>query len=284
MLLAPALKLVQTGDRRTTVILGVLFGLALLAGQGYMQVAVIFGLIPALLVFVVGNRTVRFPWKEFALAGIIAVLIAAILWVPMAHFWPNVAKDSDLSLRSVQPLPFIPLNLVISDYAFYDTSDLGKTPLTFLYVNFIGWVPVLLALVAIGLVPRHQVRLLLYFLVALVLVFVLSSGLPIIVLRDVFGFSLTGIRFPSLIASAAVPLVLAMSAWGLDLLLRFDRPLVRVRPISRRGLTFAVKPMWLLMAVCTQRWRYGQPTIFRRHGWTQCQRLPLQQVLATWQR
>ena len=46
----------------------------------------------------------RFPWKEFVLAGLIAILIAAILWVPMAHFWPNVAKESDLTLSTVQPL------------------------------------------------------------------------------------------------------------------------------------------------------------------------------------
>jgi hypothetical protein len=249
LLLAPAIQLVQTGSRRTAVVLGVLTGLALLAGQGYMQVAVMFAVIPALLVFVIGKSAPRFPWKEFALAGLIAVLIAAILWVPMVHFWPNVAKDTDPGLDSLQPFQYLPLNLVIDDHAFFETAELGKTPLTFLYVNYIGWVPVLLALVAIRLVPHAQRRLLLFFLVATGLVFLLASGLPIIVLRDVLGISLTGIRFPPLIASAAVPLVLGLSAWGFDLLLRTDRPFARLEIYALRRPFVDLKPMWLVMPI-----------------------------------
>lgn len=244
LLLAPAIQLIQTGRRRSAVVLGVLAGLALLAGQGYMQVAVLFAWIPALLVFIIGKPAFRFPWKEFALTGLIAVLIAAILWVPMTHFWPNVAKDSAPGLGSVQPIQYVPLNLVIDDHAFYDTVALGKSPLTFLYVNYIGWVPVLLALAAIGLVPHTRRRLLLFFLVATGLVFLLASGLPIIVLRDVFNFSLTGIRFPSLIASAAVPLVLGLSAWGFDSLLK-----IRFKLYSPRRPFVNVKPLWLILPV-----------------------------------
>jgi hypothetical protein len=249
LLLAPAIQLVQTGSRRTAVVLGVLAGLALLAGQGYMQVAMVFAVIPALLVFVIGKSAPRFPWKEFALAGLIAVLVAAILWVPMVHFWPNVAKDSDPGLGSLQPLQYLPLNLVIDDHAFYNTVDLGKTPLTFLYVNYIGWIPVLLAVVSIRLVPHAQRRLLLFFLIATGLVFLLASGLPIIVLRDGLGLSLTGIRFPSLIASAAVPLVLGLAAWGFDLLLKRDWSLARFKPRFDRWPTVNVKPLWLIMPV-----------------------------------
>jgi hypothetical protein len=249
VLLAPAIKLIQTGSRRTAVVLGVLAGLALLAGQGYMQVAVMFAWLPALLVFVIGKSAPRFPWKEFALAGLIAILVAAILWVPMTHFWPNVAKDVDLGLGSVQPIQYLPLNLVIDDHAFYDTVALGKTPLTFLYVNYIGWIPVLLALVAIRLVPHAQRRLLLFFLIATGLVFLLASGLPIIVLRDALDSSLTGIRFPSLIASAAVPLVLGLAAWGFDLLLKSDRPLAWLKLHSDRWPDINVKPLWFIMPV-----------------------------------
>ena len=249
LLLAPAIQLIQTGSRRTAVVLGVLAGLALLAGQGYMQIAVAFAWLPALLVFVIGKSAPRFPWKEFALAGLIAILVAAILWVPMLHFWPNVAKDSDPGLGSLQPIQYLPLNLVIDDHAFYDTVALGKTPLTFLYVNYIGWIPVLLALVAIRLVPRTQRRLLLFFLIATGLVFLLASGLPIIVLRDVFGLSLTGIRFPSLITSAAVPLVLGLAAWGFDLLLKCDRPLARLKLHPDRWPVINVKLLWLIMPV-----------------------------------
>ncbi len=247
LLLAPALQLVQTGSRRTAVVLGVLAGLALLAGQGYMQVAVIVAWLPALLVFAIRSTAPRFPWKEFAVAGFVAVLLAAILWVPLAHFWPNVEKFSDLGLGTVQPLQYLPLNLVINDYAFYDTTALNKVATPALYVNYIGWVPVLLALAAVRLAPRARRRLLLFFLMAIAVVFLLSSGLPIIVLRDVFNIFLTGIRFPSLMVSAVVPLVLGLAAWGFDLLLKADWSFFRWKRSADRWPAFNVKPLWLIM-------------------------------------
>lgn len=249
LLLAPTIQLVQTGSRRTAIVLGVLAGLALLAGQGYMQAALIFAWLPALLVFAIRSTTPPFPWKEFALAGLIAMLIAAILWVPIAHFWPNWDKHVDLGMGSVQPLQYLPLNLVINDYAFYDTTALNKTTVINLYLNYIGWVPVLLALVAVRCAPHVQRRLLCFFLAAFALVFVLASGLPIIVLRDTFQVFLTGIRFPTYIASAAVPLVLGLAAWGLDFLLKSDWSFFRWRRYADRWPIFNVKPMWLLMPV-----------------------------------
>ena len=87
------------------------------------------------------------------------------------------------------------------------------------------------------------------FLIAIAVVFLLSSGLPIIVLRDVFNIFLTGIRFPSLMVSAVVPLVLGLAAWGFDLLLKADWSFFRWGRYGGRWPVFNVKPMWLILPV-----------------------------------
>ncbi len=250
LLLAPAIQLVQTPRRRTAIILGLLLGLALLSGQGYMQVTIVFGLMPALLIFALGSKfDRRRVWKEFAVSGLIAILIAAVLWIPMVHFWPNVAKDSDPGLGSVQPIQYLPLNLVINDHDFYNTTDLAKTALVFLYVNYIGWAPILLAVAAVRLAPRNRRRLLLFFGIAIGFVYILASGLPIIVLRDAFGVQVTGIRFPSIIASLAVPLILALAAWGVDLMLKLGWPVKYLKLPLNRLKTLSFKPIAVLMPV-----------------------------------
>jgi hypothetical protein len=246
-----------------------------------MQVALLFAWVPAMLVFVVGRQAARFPWKEFALAGLIGVLLAAILWVPMIHFWPNFAKDADPTLNTVQPLQYIPLNLVINSHDFFNTTEFGKTRLVFLYVNYIGWVPVLLALFAVLRAPRQERRLAWFFVVAMSLIFVLASGLPIKILRDVFNLSLTGIRFPALIASAVVPLLLGLSAWGLDLLFKLDRLTLR-RPFAvAPRLAVTVKPLSLIVAGCVLLALLSVYD-FSRTWLVTVRAIPPQQVLAAW--
>ncbi|HEY8476548.1 MAG TPA: hypothetical protein VIN09_06760, partial [Chloroflexota bacterium] len=62
---------------------------------------------------------------------------------------PEFGKDTDPQFRSAQPFAFVPLNLVINDRAFYTSDALQKFPYPHLYVNFIGWVPLLLALLTL---------------------------------------------------------------------------------------------------------------------------------------
>jgi hypothetical protein len=247
LLLAPTIQLIEKGQRRTAIVLGVLLGLALLSGQGYMQVAIVFGLAPALVAFIRSDQSSqRVAWKEFALAGLIAILIAAILWIPMLHFWPNFGKRADLNLNRFQPIESIPLNMIVADRDFYTESTFGRSGISALSVNYIGLIPVLLAVASIFLVPRQRRRQLLFFGLAIGLVFVLSSGLPILLLLRTFKISLTGIRFPSYIASLAVPLVLALAAWSVDLLLKKDWTIQRLR-LRRKPLP--LKPIGLLALI-----------------------------------
>ena len=95
--------------------------------------------LPALVILLVDRRLRLAPvWKEFVLAGALALLLSAVLWVPVAHFWPNLGKDTDPGFQSAQPIFYSALNLVINNVDFYYTTDLGKLPYPYLYTNYIG--------------------------------------------------------------------------------------------------------------------------------------------------
>jgi len=143
--LAPMVALSQSGSRRDAVLLGVVLAAALVSGNGYMQATLLL-LLPVTLVLVLGQGDARGPLlRRYALAGGLAVLLAAPFLVPFLHFLPNFAKDTDPGFQAAQPLAYVPLNLVIADRAFFDTNALGKLPYLSHYGNFVGWVPVVLA-------------------------------------------------------------------------------------------------------------------------------------------
>src|SRR5450759_2521761 len=140
----------------------------MLSGQGYVQVGMALSVVPALAILLLDRRLRLVPiWREFALAGGLALLLAGVFLVPLIHFWPSMDKDTDPQFQSAQPLDYTPLNLVIHDADFYHSSSLGNQPFAYLYANYIGWVPILLAIAALRLIPRNQKRLLVFFLVAL---------------------------------------------------------------------------------------------------------------------
>lgn len=222
--LAPGLKLALTGERRATILFAVTLALALTAGQGYLQAGLLFGLLPVYVVFLFDNHGhVRPIWKEFLLAGVLALMLAGLLLVPLGHFWPNFVKGSDADFSSAQALEYAPLNLIIRDFSFYMNDSLAKWATPHMYMNFIGWVPIILAVIALRLVPRQKMRQLIYFLAAIVWVLLTSSAVTFRVLAPQVGF-ISSIRYASVIAGLAVPLVLALAGWGLHLLLQLNWP------------------------------------------------------------
>ncbi len=222
LVLPPALELALYARRRSAILLGIVLALAIVSGQGYLQIGVLLGFGPALLVLVLNRDwTIRPIWKEFLLAGLLGLLLSAIFLVPLAHFWPNFRKDVDPTFESAQPLKWAVLNLVINDPQFYiDNAVLHKQPYPYLYVNYITWLPVLLAVVAIRLVPPRNVRVVLFFIVGLIGVYLVSSAASLQLLAIVFPNFIASIRNPSLIAGLAVPLVVGLAAYGLDLFLK----------------------------------------------------------------
>jgi hypothetical protein len=224
LILAPGVALGLTGKRRYAILLGITLGLALLSGQGYLQFGLALSIIPAFLVFL-PRREQHFKqlWKEYLLAGFLAFLIAGIFLIPMIHFYPNVVKPEDPLFSIAQDLKFIPLNHLIDNVDFYNSTILKPTPYPYMYVNFLGWIPILLAILAWRFIPRSSFRLLLFFLVAIILVYLTASADILKLLMKVLPV-FAGVRNIPLMAGLANPLILGLSAWGLDALLHIKWP------------------------------------------------------------
>ena len=248
MILAPGIDLGLRGRRRSTVFLGAALALTFLSGQGYIQIGILLAILPAFLVFVIDGRLRPRPvWREFALAGLLSFLLAAVFLVPFLHFSPHFSKHGEALATGGQPLEYVPLNLVIRDPEFYQDESLGKIILPSVNINYIGWVPVLLALVPLRLAGRDARRLLAFFMIAISLVFFFGSGTPTRLLASEFPEIMSRLRYPTLTSGLAVPLVLGMAAWGLDLLLKVDWPSLKVR--LRSGPSRGVPATWLVLAV-----------------------------------
>jgi hypothetical protein len=245
LVLAPALEVGLSGRRRSVVALALAMALALVSGHGYIQVAILFGVLPALLVLLWDDQfRLRLIWKNYVLAAGLTILLAAVYWLPLLNFWPSVTKEGDPYFAGAQPVIYTMLNLVIRERAFFDSEVLFQKPLPAMHMNYIGWVPVALALVALRLVPRQRWRTLAFLMLAAFLIFLASSAFWFKLINDVTGGFFSVGRHISLLAPLAVPLVLAVSAWGLDALLKLNWP--RLTLSLAPGRVLGVSTVWLL--------------------------------------
>ena len=227
LVLAPALKLAINGRRRDAIILGVVLALAIVSGQGYMQLGLLIAIFPAFIIYLFDDDLkVRPIWKEFLLSGILAILLASIFLVPMLHFWPNFGKDTEPNLAWVQPLEYIPLNFVIRDIDFYYTPELSKLPYPYMNVNYIGWIPILLATLPLYFVRRGKRKLLFFLSLSLFFTLFAASGLTFKLVNEVWPEFISSIRTITLITGLAVPLIMALAAWGIDELLKTNWPVI----------------------------------------------------------
>jgi hypothetical protein len=159
LVIAPAVEFALTGRRKAAIWLGICTALAVLSGQGYMQLGLLFGVAPAYLILLWGKKLRQLTFQiNLLIAGGLAFLISAVNWLPLARFWGNIVKSGDPIFFGAQPIQYIPLNMLISDYGFYTTEALQKKSFPAFYMDFIGWIPVLLAIATIFLVPRKARR------------------------------------------------------------------------------------------------------------------------------
>lgn len=228
-LVFPAVLGVAMGrGRRHAVLLGLTMGSALLSGQGYMQIALL-ATMPALGFLVLGDSLRLRPiWRKFLLGGVLSILIAAPFLVPLAHFVPNFAKAQDPQFRVAQPLAYMPLNLVIKEWDFYTSDVLGKVAFPHLYVLYIGWVPVVLAVLGLALHRKEERRWIYYSIAAVLLLFAVASGV-LLGWGRVLLPSLAGVRNPPQIAGLVVPLIVTLAAYGLHRLLQLSWPEIQIR-------------------------------------------------------
>jgi hypothetical protein len=226
-LVLPAyLRLRQRGDMGSAVLLGVVMGLAALAGQGYMQITVALVMPPVALLFWRSNAVpARMMLQRLGLAFAIALLLAAPLLLPFVHFSGQFTKAIDAQLTSAQTWSSTLTNLVIDDPTFYITEALDKLPYPYTYVNYIGWIPLMLA--GYGLFSSRNTQewvqggtlalvaaFALWFATAIPQLW-LMERIPLPFLVEFFS----RVRYPSLSAMFAAPPLIALAGIGVDRLL-----------------------------------------------------------------
>lgn len=225
--IAPALALGLYGRRRDAIMFGLMLAQAILAGQGYLQLALFSCVIPAMLIFGM-NRYLQVTkiWKEIALAIVIAVLIASVVLIPWFTFGSQISRPTEP--RSDQPMEYMPMNLLIRDMNFFLEESLEKIAAPNLYVMYIGWIPILLAIAAWRIVPQEKLRLYLFFIASIALIFFLGSGAPLRWAKDFLPGFLRDIRNPNFGVGLAVTLILGLAALGLDQILSLKWPAVSI--------------------------------------------------------
>jgi hypothetical protein len=251
LVFAPALMVARSAGRRNTILLSVVLALAILAGQGYLQIGLIF-LSPAFLLLIVdSDLRVRSSWREYAIAVGLALLIAAPLLVPLAHFWPNFGKEMDWELGAAQPLKYFVLNFVIDDRTALLSEVLGKLPQAASYSMYIGWVPILLAALCLRLARPEDRRELLFLAASAGLTLLTASAVTLRWLQPLLP-AVAGVRYPSLIGGLAVPPILGLAAYGLDGLFsgqfasKWPRVSLRLHTVQNRQET-TLSLRWLLL-------------------------------------
>lgn len=255
LVIAALVALGRRGSWRAAVALGVSVALAAVSGQGYIQIGLLF-ILPAILLLVPwGQPAAGVMMRRLAWAGILAGLLAGVLLVPLIHFLPQFGKALDPTFVSAQPFAFVPLNLVINEHDLATKGALHTLPYPYLYENYIGWAPVLLAVYGLGgHKPAWKRRVTAFLAISIVLIFWVASASPLRLLIRVLPIQtlinqIAGIRYPSLIAGIAVPLVLALAALGLDRLYHLRWPTLRlVVPDGERTANLTTLNLqWLLV-------------------------------------
>ena len=244
--LAAMVDLGLTGRRRSAVLLGVMGALAVVSGQGYLQVALL-GWAPLLLLFILDERLRARPvWREYAVGLGLALLLAGIFLVPTVRFLPEFGKDGDALFGAAQPLEYIPLNLVIRDIDFMKSEILGKLGFPHLYNLYVGWVPIALGALGLLLARRTDWRPLAFIIVGSLVSILLASALPFRWLVQHIP-ALALIRHTPLMAGLAVPGVLAVAAYGLDRTLALSFPQLSLRFRQAEGeRAVSLNTAWLI--------------------------------------
>jgi hypothetical protein len=218
--LPPLLTLARTGGRRSAMALAAMLALAIVSGQGYMQIGLACVLPLALLLPRDGAARLLLL-RRLALACGVALLLAGVFLVPLAHFLPEFRKYIDPQFRSATPPLMMPLFLLVDDPAFFYTTYGPKLPYPFLYVNFIGVGPLLLAAWgALRHTPAER-RVVCWLVASAALLLWLASGSPLAwgarnIRVPIVMDALAGIRCHPVMAGLAVPPLLALAALGVE--------------------------------------------------------------------
>jgi hypothetical protein len=261
-------NLVIQKTQRAAIIFSTTLALLILSGQGYLQIGFLLGVVPALIIFVVNfeKRKIDPIWKKFLLAGVLALLLCAVLILPLVHFYPNLDKFSDEGFSFSQQFSYVPLNLVIDDINYYASNVLKSLPYLDRFDNFLGWFPVLLSILALRYSKKENDRFLWFFILSVFLIFFATSSAPLKWLIPYYP-QIQTIRFPHWFAGIANTMIMALAAMGLDGVIKVSGsapPLFRkVRPLfqkyfSLRNILVSGLLFPMIFAIDTA-YQFGQP-------------------------
>ncbi|MBI3160718.1 MAG: hypothetical protein HYZ26_14055 [Chloroflexi bacterium] len=213
LLFAGVLRLYRLRTWGAAMLLAALTASALLSGQGYIQICMALTLPAFGFLLVRPDLKLDGLWKKYALAGVVAVLLAAPMVLALAtnHFFKSGLAD----FRSSQPLAYALVNFVIDSPDFYRSEVLGKWPNPNLYTLYIGWLPVIFAIVAVGLARRPERRVLYYLAASVVFIFVWMHPPLLAKLAEKIP-AVANFRFPSFGYGIAVTPILALAGYTLD--------------------------------------------------------------------
>lgn len=230
LVLPPLVQVSLTASRRAAVLLGLTLGLVALAGQGYMQIGLVLALPTALILVPWNGERVGLLVRRYAFAALIALLISGIFTIPFFHFLSEFGKDADPTFSGSEPMSYLPFNLVINDIEFFRTQVLHKNIYPANFLNYIGWTPVLFALLDIAVARTSEEYRKVAFLFAFAAsAFWVASAEPFSTLArlaptpDLARIFAT-IRYPGMIAGLAVWPILVLAGMGIDKLLRIEWP------------------------------------------------------------
>ncbi len=197
---------------RNVALVAIFLALTWLSGQIYIQFIVVIVFLPVTYWYFLKKSKPRTDlWRGLSYAILFSVFLISIQLIPLIHFVRNIQLTGTNALDSIQPLEYTPLNLVIRDWSFYSTNSLSKDLNPWLHINFIGWIPVLLAIIGVYFIRESKNKRDLAYLIGLsVLVLVFSSKEIYLPIKNV-GL-INQFRFINLGASLAVQPILILAA------------------------------------------------------------------------
>lgn len=248
LLFPMVLRLAKQPTKRRIAALSILMALTWLSGEGYIQLGVVLAWFPAFLWLLhEPGRKKQEKWIAFGKSLLISGLLCGLLIVPAAHFLPSMDKDSCPNLPDLQPIRYLPLNLVIGDTALMGKTYLGMDTFPYSHINFIDWTPIILAVIAGYFVFQQKSKKVygvIYLSIFLALVF--ST-------REIYIFLVPHLPFLDKLCSMSdssslmVPPLLVMAAWGLDRLFDVKWPRLSLGDGQKDGKEKSISIKWLIL-------------------------------------
>ena len=224
LVIAAILSFYKNRSWETAIVLGWTIALAVFSGQGYIQLALIFCIAPSLLLLFIGADGLKRPdWIKLTVALFLGFLVSGIQLVPLVHHGMSLEKEIDTGLTHAQPLEYQPIHLIVREESYFSEQTLSKSALPFVFLNYLGWGPILFAIAGWTLAPRQKIRWLLFFVASIGMLYLAGSMVLLrFLFKDLAPEFLFGLRHAPVMIGLAGPLILALAGWGADLVFQVE--------------------------------------------------------------